>query len=270
MCPSASQSDLVLVLSNFSNPDYSSFTVTLSDKAASMIIGLFGSIHTVPITKTNYNVSLQQARDYMLYLPPNSWLLLIFTFFDGQIGKTLTVQLSVCKGAAHCENSSSSPSIGPSTKSNSARFSPNKSGYFKVEIINNEGLTGYYDFIYSIKEPNNFDSENNCTVNSTMSSCTMSALPGQNVLLGLPGNYDDTAQCHPIVDVSLTGQKTNYLLVVLVPVFVFLFCIGIEIVVNCVYVGYKTTPSSDDASFTEQANSGSTLLVSSNGEPALF
>ena len=211
VCPS--QSDVVLVLSNFTNPDYSMVTITQSSTSApSTVISLVQSMQPFTMTYQG-NVSLQQARNMQLYVLPGSLFIVIFTFFDNQTDKNLTVQFRKYNGAARPGQILFSQSVGPSAMSHSVSYTIAESGYVEVMIINNEGLIGNYVYIFLTKELHNLNSEFKCTVNSTIRSCTISALPSQNILLGLPTYDDETSQCHPIVDVSLTGPNTLFVLV---------------------------------------------------------
>ena len=241
VCPS--QSDVVLVLRNFSNPDYSSVNVTHDQSSipenmtASTIVGLVGSIQPVTITYQR-NVSLQQARNIQLYVLPGSLFIVTFSFPDGSMDKNLTVQFRVYTGAAHPGRILHSQPVGPSTISRSVSFLANESSYVEVMIENNHGLTGYYAYTFLIKELHNLDSEHKCTVNSTIGSCVISpTLPGQNIILGLPTHDSEIVQCQPIIDVSLMGQKTQVELITTIPIAVLIvsaIITAITITTGCV------------------------------------
>ena len=235
VCPG--EQDVAQVLSNFSDPDYFLACVTLlspENTAASTIIDLVGSIQPVNMTYKGHNISLQQARNIRLYVLPGSLFKITFSFNDSQNGN-LTVQSTVYTQAGHPGKTYNSQPVGPFSTSNSASFSANESSYVEVTIKNYEGLTGYYNYTFMIKEIHHLNHK--CTLNSTISSCTLSpTLPGRNIILGLPLHDSGTAQCHPILNLSLIGQKNRLELILTVPFAVLIvgFVLAIPPVACCV------------------------------------
>ena len=235
VCPG--EQDVAQVLSNFSDPDYFLACVTLlstENTAASTIIDLVGSTQPVNMTYEGHNISLQQARNIRLYALPGSLFTIIFSFNDSQ-NRNLTVDFTVYTQDGHPGKTYNSQPVGPFTTSNSASFSANESSYVEVRIKNYEGLTGYYNYNFEIKEIHNLNHK--CTLNSTVSSCTLSpTLPGRNIILGIPSHDSGTAQCHPILNLSLIGQKKRFELLYSVPfaVLIVVFVLAIPPVTGCV------------------------------------
>ena len=218
---------LVLVHVNFSNPYYSSINVNsyiAKDTADSVTVGLVKLIQSSDINSNtySYNVSLLLARNIQLYVLPGSSFNATFSFSGAPTDKNLTVQFTEYMGAAHHGTVLKSQPVGPSIMNRSVSYTANESGYVQFGIVNKEGLTdGYYVLNFSILTLRNSSldlSEYRCTVNSTISSCQISTLSGQNILLGQPTRDRRTAQCHPTIYVSLIGQKSQLKLSISIPV----------------------------------------------------
>lgn len=264
-CPSVFQSDVILVLSNFSNPDYFSVTAIRSNGAVSTMISLVQSIQPVLMTYQG-NVSLQQTKNLLWYVLPDSLFILNFSF-DGQMDKNLTVQFRKYDADAHPgQLIRYNQYVGPSTMSHSVNYTAAESGYLEVMIINNEGLTGNYSYNFSIKELHNIELEYNCSVNFSISTCTMSpTLLGQNILLGLPEHDNESDQCQPIVDVFLTGLNTNTITVTII---ISLSLVVLLYIVLLIYVMYMLFSSTCTASLHEHTLPSSSPHIANSPSPS--
>ena len=233
VCPS--QSGVALVLSNFSDTDYSSFHLALPSPEISTTIGLVQKIKSDTVTYQG-KVSLQQARDIRLYVLPGSWFIITFSFSDASENKNLTVKFTVYSQDGRPGKTFNSQPVGPFTTSRSVRFSAIDSSYVEVTIVNNEGLTGYYDYTFLIEELHKF--EKWTVLNSTVTSCsTNQVLPGRNIIVGMPSRDSEVAQCHPMISVSLFGKKIQTELIATVSIAVFIVCSVVTalVIIGCVW-----------------------------------